>query len=116
VEDHVRNRPAAEYDDGTIACTANALIIRRYYLPWGAKTVPYTAIRAVDVLPLTGWHWISRWRLWGSGDFLHWWNRDLRRPGKNTALVLHIGGFVRPTITPDDPSTVQRLIAQHTHA
>jgi hypothetical protein len=112
----VRNRLAPEYDDGTIACTANALVIRHYYFPWGAKTVPYTAIRAVDVLPLTGWNWIRRGRLWGSGDFLHWWNRDLHRTGKKTALVLHVGGFVRPTITPDDPSTVQRLIAQHTRA
>jgi hypothetical protein len=116
VEDLVSNRPAPEYDDGSIACTATAMIIRRYYFPWGgAKTVPYTAIRAVEVLPLTGRNWIRWWRLSGTGDFRHWWNWDSHRLRKKTALVLHVGGFVRPSITPDDPATVHRLIAQHTH-
>jgi hypothetical protein len=100
-----------DYDDGTIACGLDALVIRRYYL-WGAKTIPYATIRGVSVLPLTGLNRVRRWRIWGSGDFVHWWNLDPARPGKSEALVLDVGRRVRPTITPDAPAEVQRVITE----
>ena len=100
------------YDDGGIVCDDQALTIRRYY-PWGAKRVPYAAIRSVDKLPLTGVNQVRRWRIWGSGDFLHWWNLDRRRPTKDMALVIDNGRRVRPTITPDDPTAVERILADH---
>jgi hypothetical protein len=51
--------------------------------------------------------------LWGSGDFVHWWNRDGGRLKKNLALVIDTGRHVRPTITPDDPETVERILTDH---
>lgn len=101
------------YDDGRIACDEQAITLSWYY-PWGAKRIPYTAIRRVEQLPLTGVNRIRRWRIWGSGDFLHWWNLDPGRPGKDAALVLDLGRHTRPTITPDDPQTVTRILAEHT--
>jgi hypothetical protein len=56
---------------------------------------------------------VRKWRIWGSGDFVHWWNRDLQRPNKTVALVLDVGRRVRPTITPDDPETVELIIKEH---
>jgi hypothetical protein len=38
------------YDDGTVACTDEALIIHRYYFPPRAKRIPYGKIRQVPVL------------------------------------------------------------------
>lgn len=102
----------ARYDDGRIACDEDGLRIRWYY-PWGGKRVPYAAVRDVREWPLDGVNRIRRWRLWGSGDFVHWWNLDPNRTGKKVALVLDVGRHVRPTITPDDPATVQRIIAEH---
>jgi hypothetical protein len=99
------------YDDGNIACDQEGLLIRRYY-PWGPKRIPYTAVKGVEELPLTGPSKMRRWRLWGSGDFVHWWNLDRRRPGKDLALVIDIGRRVRPTITPDDPQTVGRILSE----
>jgi hypothetical protein len=99
------------YDDGRIACDEQGLVIRRYY-PWGAKRVPYAAIRGVQRLPLTGANRVRRWRIWGSGDFVHWWNLDPRRSQKAVALVLDVGGRVRPTITPDNPEAVERIIKE----
>ncbi len=64
------------YDDGKIACDETSLIIRRYY-PWGAKTIPYASIRSVEHISPLG---VRKWRLWGSGDFIHWWNLDRGRP------------------------------------
>ena len=98
-----------DYDDGGIHCDDRGLTIRRYYL-WGAKRILYTSIRGVETLPLTGANRVRKWRLWGSGDFIHWWNLDPHRPKKSTALVIDVGRRVRPTITPDDPAAVTRIL------
>jgi hypothetical protein len=100
------------YDDGRIICDEEGLVIRRYY-PWGAKRIPYASIKGVEQLALTGRNKVRRWRIWGSGDFVHWWNLDPSRTHKETALVLDIGHRVRPTITPDDPQAVERHLKEH---
>jgi hypothetical protein len=98
------------YDDGRIACDDLDLVIRRYY-PWGARRIPYRTIRSVNRCPLTGVR--RRWRIWGSGDFRHWWNLDPDRPRKSVALELDAGRWIVPTITPDDPDAVERILAAH---
>ena len=101
---------AAVYEDGGIICDDKELTIHRYY-PWGAKRIPYSSIRGVEKLPMTGVNKIRRWRIWGSGDFIHWWNFDAGRPRKKLALVIDIGNRIFPTITPDDPEAVESVIA-----
>ncbi|WP_030902905.1 hypothetical protein [Streptomyces sp. NRRL F-5126] len=103
----------AVYDDGAIRCDDQGLTIRRYY-PWGAKRIRYASIQDVETLPLTGLSRARKWRIWGSGDFIHWWNLDPSRPKKNTALVIHVGRRVYPTITPDDPAAVTRILTEMT--
>jgi hypothetical protein len=98
------------YDDGKIACTDTGLVIRNYYFPAGAKRIPYTAIREVRVVPLRIY---GKLRIWGSGDFTHWFNLDGSRPRKETALVIHLGGHIRPVITPDHPDQVATELASH---
>jgi hypothetical protein len=44
---------------------------------------------------------------------VHWWNRDGGRPKKKRALVIDTGRHIRPTITPDDPDTVERILTEH---
>ena len=100
------------YDDGHIACDDDALVIRNYY-PWGSKRVPYSSIRRIEALPLTGVNRMRKWRIWGSGDFVHWWNLDTRRPSKNAALVIDVGRHIRPTITPDEPGSVETILREH---
>jgi Bacterial PH domain len=96
------------YDDGKIACDDTGLLIRRYY-PWGVKRIPYASIRSIRRLSLG----IRKWRLSGSGDFLHWWNFDPNRPKKETALDIDTGHRIHPTITPDDPEAVEHILNQH---
>ena len=105
---------AAGYDDGAIVCDDTGILIRNYYL-WGAKQIPYTSIRGVESRPLNG-VMSGRWRIWGTGDFVHWWNLDTRRPKKQVALVLDVGGRVRPTITPDDWTAVEGILREHVGA
>ena len=98
------------YDDGRIACDDAALLIRQYY-PWGTKRIPYDSIRSVKRRPLRPIR--GRWRIWGSGDFKHWWNLDLGRPHKTVALEITLGRRAVPTITPDDPNAVERILMEH---
>src|SRR5262249_23586549 len=90
------------YDDGLVQLDVERLTIRRYYFPFGtSKHIPYVQIKGVHQWRmglLTG-----KGRLWGSGDFRHWAPLDLRRPWKEKALILDLGTWVKPVITPDDP-------------
>lgn len=101
--------PPVAYDDGKIACTDTNLIIRRYYFALGAKTIPYTAIREVRLLPLGS----GKGRIYGSGDFAHWFNLDTDRPRKETELVIVTARRIRPVITPDDPARVAAELTAH---
>ena len=97
------------YDDGRIACDDQGLLIRHYYLV-GAKHIRYGEIRGVMESPLGA---AGKWRIHGSGDLRHWFNFDPRRPRKNTALVITLGSWVKPVITPDDPARVVAELTEH---
>jgi hypothetical protein len=99
------------YDDGSIRVDTDGLLIRRYYFPFGSKRIPYAAITGIDVVQLQGVRAASRWRIWGSGDLKHWWNLDLDRPRKTTALVIRTAAQrTLPTITPDDPLAAEAAL------
>ena len=101
------------YDDGLVKLDLDGLTIRRYYFPLGmSKRIPYARIKGVQELhmgALTG-----KGRLWGSSDLRHWFPLDLRRPQKEKALLLEVGTWVRPVITPEDPERVLALLQERT--
>jgi hypothetical protein len=99
----------ANYDDGRVACTDQEIIIRHYY-PGGAKHIPYSAIREVRRVPL---RWMGKMRVYGSNDFIHWFNFDPGRPRKDTGFAIHLSGQIRPIITPDDPDRVAAELTAH---
>jgi hypothetical protein len=99
------------YDDGRVACTDDAVVIRGYYFPFGEKRVPYVKIKQVTSQPA---NWMGKWRVWGSSDLVHWYNYDPQRPSKSTALVITpVGRGVHPVITPDHPDEVIAELAAH---
>ena len=51
-----------QYDDGSIACSDDGLIVRRYDLLLRPKTVPYTEIRKARQVELRGFRF-GNWRL-----------------------------------------------------
>src|SRR5689334_22241641 len=99
------------YDDGLVTLDSDGLTIRRYYFPFGtSKRISYIQIKGVQerrMGPLTG-----KGRVWGSGDFRHWAPLDLRRPLKEKALILDLGSWIKPVITPDDPDRVLSLLQE----
>lgn len=99
------------YDDGLVTLDSGGLTIHRYYFPLGtSKYIPYSKIGGVQELSMG--LWTGKGRLWGSGDLRHWFPLDLRRPQKGKALVLDVGTWVRPVITPDDPDRVLAILRE----
>jgi len=101
----------SEYRDRWIECTADAMRIRGYYFPRGTKHIPYSSIRSfrrVDIDNFTG-----RWRIWGTANPRYWAHLDPQRPKKEVGLILDLGRFVRPFITPDDTDAVEAAIRAH---
>ncbi len=98
------------YRDRWIECTSGGLRIRAYYFPWGTKRIPYRSIRSVrrvELGPGTG-----RGRIWGTANPHYWASLDPGRPSKTAGLILDVGRFVRPFITPDDPNAVEAAIRE----
>jgi hypothetical protein len=100
---------AIAYDDGRILCNGDEIVIRHYYLA-GSKRIRYEDIREVRRVPLDT---MARWRIHGSGDLVHWFNFDPRRPRKTIALVIQLNQRTIPVITPDDPGRVLAELAAH---
>lgn len=98
------------YDDGRVSCDESGITLR-WYFPWGSKRIPYRSIRSVRLMELSPVR--GKWRIWGSGDFVHWYNLDPGRPGKDTGIEIDVGRRVLPTITPDDAQAVARIITDH---
>ena len=107
-EDRVMNSSPHLYDDGRIICYDEGLTIRWYY-PWGGKRIPFRAIRSATTFSLSRMR--GKWRLWGSGDFVHWYNLDGNRPKKGEGIEIDTGRRIHPCITPDDVEAVSRIIA-----
>jgi hypothetical protein len=103
----------ALYEDRWITCEPDRLVIRGYYVPFGSKVIAYRDIQGITPValsPLGG-----SWRIWGTTDPRYWFHLDPGRPRKQTALVLDVGKWVKPVITPDDPETVAAIIEQRRH-
>ncbi len=100
------------YDDGGVACTDDTLVIRRYYFPFGDKRIPYSTIESVRRRPMGGL--TGKWRIWGSGDLVHWYNLDPDRPDKSIQFIIQLSrGHVQPVITPRDPDAVETELGAH---
>ncbi len=105
---------SALYKDRWIECTADAVLIRGYYFPWGTKRVPYNSILEVRRVPVGAF--TGGVRIWGSTTLKYWASLDPGRPGKKIALVLDTGHGILPFITPDDPDAVAAVITEHSSA
>jgi hypothetical protein len=96
------------YEDNYIVCDDDAITIHMYYFPIGSKRIPYARIRAVSEQPiglLTG-----KLRIWGTSLPTYWFNLDPLRPFKNSAIIIDVGDWVKPIITPDNHLAVFNIL------
>jgi hypothetical protein len=103
------NHPS-EYDDGLLATTDDALVIRRYNALLQAKSIPYSEIRSVERIPINR---LRRWRLWGTTIPGYWFNLDPSRRHKSAGFVIDAGRRIKPVITPDDPDRLLAALRSH---
>ncbi len=89
------------YNDGRVACTEEAIVIRSHYFPPREKRIPSGTIEQVRRVPMTAMS--GRYRIWGSGDFRHRFNYDPARPGKSVAFIVHVSGRPRVNVITGPP-------------
>ena len=103
-----RSKGSAGYQDPLISVQDGTLMIRRYYFPTGTKRIPLPMITGVEEYAMT--KATGRWRTWGSGDLVHWFNLDPGRRHKRQAFVVDLGRRARPVVTPDDPDAFRAAL------
>ncbi|MEU5017921.1 hypothetical protein AB0G60_10960 [Streptomyces angustmyceticus] len=54
----------------------------------------------------------GRARIWGTAHPRYWASLDPGRFSKREALVLDLGRFVRPFVTPDDAAAVEAILRE----
>jgi hypothetical protein len=99
------------YRDRWITCDDNAIEVRGYYFPWGAKRIPYGSIKGMSRVALSAFR--GRARIWGTANFKYWASLDPRRPSKSVGFLLDLGRAVSPFLTPDDPDAFERAVRSH---
>jgi hypothetical protein len=102
-----RSKGSAGYQDPLISVQDGTLMIRRYYFPTGTKRIPLPMITGVEEYAMT--KATGRWRTWGSGDLVHWFNLDPGRRHKRQAFVVDLGRRAKPVVTPDDPDAFRAV-------
>ena len=99
------------YQDRWIECTDEWVRVRGYYFPWGTKRIRYSRIKSVQRVAMSTYR--GQTRLWGTANPRYWTSLDPQRGSKTEALVLNLGGFVRPFLTPDSCDAVEEAIREH---
>ncbi|MGA2528091.1 MAG: PH domain-containing protein [Acidimicrobiales bacterium] len=98
----------SQYRDRWIECSDDGIQIRGYYFPWGTKRIPYSKIRSVRRVEMSTFK--GQMRVWGTSNPHYWASLDPQRRHKSVALILDVGRYVKPFITPDNPDVVEAII------
>lgn len=96
------------YNDDSIEILRDAILIKRYYFPFGfPRVIKWNEIKKVSVEKV---RWFNgKLRVWGLDIKPYWFNFDIRF-NKNKMIVIDTGGFIKAAITPDDIDAVYKII------
>jgi hypothetical protein len=78
------------YSDRLVLLSEIALMLKRYYFPFGSKSIALSEIDKVRILRPTLMN--GQWRLWGTGNLKTWFPLDLHRPGRERVFLLDLKG------------------------
>ncbi len=100
------------YEDDAILIDDDGLTIKSYRWPGNAKHIEFGSIRDLEVFELG--FWTGRHRLVGIslGRPHNWFHWDRHRSSKRLAISLDVGGWIRPTIVPNDPEAVEERLRE----
>mgnify|MGYP001258111815 CR=1 FL=1 len=98
------------YQDSLITITANEIVFKHYYFPFGReKRVALADIVRVTVKPPTLLN--GKWRLHGTGNFKTWFPRDTRRYQRDRIFFAELKDrWVHIGFTAEDGALVEKLL------
>jgi hypothetical protein len=99
------------YSDSLVEISAETILFRRYYFPFGAKRLRLSDIERVVLREPT--FSTGKYRLQGSAGLHTWFPMDLQRPrrGKIFFIVLR-SKRLRIGFTVEDEAAVERILRQ----
>jgi len=98
------------YSDGLVEITTDNILLRKYYFPtFTSKIIEISDIDFVEVVKpglFTG-----KYRIWGTGDFTHWFPLDLARSKRDSIFIVHRKGKkMLIGFTVEDSNTVKSIL------
>ena len=97
------------HEDKHVIITNNEIIIKCYYFPFaGEKKISFKQIKKIELInigSLTG-----KLKVWGMNYKLLWFHFDAGRLFKNHGIVIDIGKYIKPAITPEDINKVFHIL------
>ena len=99
-----------DYEDDIVVLDDEHVLIKSYRWPGDKKSIPYRQIEDVEVFRMG--FWTGRYQLVGLPLRRphNWFSWNRNRRARNTAIGLKLGSWVRPTIVPNDASTVADIL------
>lgn len=102
------------YRDPRIEVDERGILLKWYYFPFGTKRLSWEQIAQVQERELKTSLLNGRFRIWGTGDFIHWMPLDIKRPMKQRKFIFTLkDALTRPTITPDDPQAFKAALSSY---
>jgi hypothetical protein len=101
------------YADSLVEITDDALILRRYYFPFGApRRLRLSEISGIASVTPTLFN--GRWRIWGSATFRTWFPLDWKRPLRDKIFLVTLRGrWRRVGFTVEDSRRVEGLLKEN---
>ena len=100
----------AQYEDDMVVLDDDGVTIKNYRRRGDAKRIAYGDIRDIDVFEMGIWS--GRYRLVGIsfGRPRNWFHWNPNLGAKGAAIGLDVGKWIRPTMVPEDPATVEEIL------
>lgn len=98
------------YEDRYLVCDDDAVTIKEYFFPFGSKRIAYAEIRKLEEQELTLLD--GKLRFWGMGFEPKWYHIDWQRHTKSKSMVLDIGEWIKPALTPEDHEVVLTVLKE----
>lgn len=97
------------YSDKLVEVTNDGILFRHYHFPFGSRRVAFSEVDGVLAKEAT---WSNgKWRIWGTGDFVTWFPRDWKRPGRDRIFIISFPGRRRRIgFTAEDSQKVMNIL------
>ena len=94
IESPLAGAPDVTYTDDLVEISDDALVLKRYYFPFGTRRLEFSEIERIAAEAPTMAN--GRWRLWGSNRVptwtgparLRWFPLDWRRPSRDRIFLV----------------------------